>query len=705
MLSRLPFSLILIAIVCSPAASAGPPPQDVTSNPEIRTIRFVGNDSFSIPELRSQIQSRETPGFFNKFLYGSISEKLGRKNEYLNYVTLGTDLEQLRKYYRDHGFEQVQLDTNLSIYDDGSSVDITFKINEGYRSVIDSLTYRGIPAGPETVWEDIHSSPAISAGDYYNSSLLEEEVRRVLQIFRNNGFARASFIRDSSRAEHFASTGNFRVVLTFHAGRRYRFGTITVEQEVDTLRGMARRDDITDDIVLEHLDYKPEDFYSEEVRQKSEKNLNRLGVFDLRGINTTIPALADTGIMVPTTIVIRPRDKHELAPELIVSNDNDAFNMGAGLAYSNRNFFGGARILTARLRFRTQTITKFPDYFKLNNDAVSNLDLTFELLQPYIFTNAVKGTWSFSYIIDKQIPYKLNIVRTKFGINDRFAEYTTGQFDWVLEAINPILRPVDSTKVDPTVLRQLDIIRQSPKQFNSVFSFTIQRDMSNDIFSPSEGFVHSMTLQESGLLPLLLRKVVPDLPFTQFYSASALGRWYYDIGATKRFCILAIKLQAGLEEKYGESRSDSTRIIPPTYQFYAGGSGSVRGWNSRSLISTGDLRQAQLGGNLLIDGSVELRINPLQALHDGFWDKMWVVPFFDFGQLWPRVNDFRVRDVALAAGFGFRYDTFFGPFRIDWGFRVYDPGDPGGRYWITDKRLFGETFKNGVFHFGIGHAF
>ncbi len=687
----------------TPALAAGSAPQDASGNPEIRDIAFEGNRGFSTPELRALIQIRESPGFLNKFFYNTISEKLGRKNEYLNFVTLAADIERLKKFYRNRGFEEVKVDTSLDYSDDGAKVDITFRIVEGYRSIIDSLVYRGIPSGPETIWKDIRSSPAISQGDFYNSNLLEDEVRRVLKIFADNGFPRVSFLRDSSRAEHYASDGNFKVVLAFAGGRRYRFGPITVEQEVDSLRGVMRRNDITDDIILEQLDYKPNDFYSEEVREKSERNLNRLGIFDLRKIDVAVPPLADTAIMVPSHIVIRPKDKHELAPELIVSNDNDAFNIGAGLGYSNRNFLGGARILSTHIRFRTQTITAFPDYFKINNDAVSNLELTFELLQPYIFSNAVKGTWSSSYIIDKQLPYKLNIVRTKFGISDRFAEYTTGQFDWVLEAIDPRLRPVDSASIDPALWRQRQLL--SPKQFNSVFSFTIQRDMTNDIFSPSEGFVHSMTLQESGVLPLLLRKAVPSLPFTQFYSASALGRWYFDVGATKRYSILAIKLRAGLEEKYGESRSDSSRTIPQTYQFFAGGSGSVRGWNSRSLISTGDLFQAQLGGNLLIDGNIELRINLLQSMHDGFWDKMWIVPFFDFGNLWPKVRDFRLRDVALAAGFGFRYDTFFGPFRVDWGFRVYDPADPGGRYWITQKRLLGETFKTGVFHFGIGHAF
>jgi outer membrane protein insertion porin family len=206
---------------------------------------------------------------------------------------------------------------------------------------------------------------------------------------------------------------------------------------------------------------------------------------------------------------------------------------------------------------------------------------------------------------------------------------------------------------------------------------------------------------ESGILPLALRRQI-GLPFTQFVSASMLGRWYFDISGGRRYSILALKLRGGVEEKYGQSRSDDSSLIPQTYRFYAGGSGSVRGWASRSLISNGD---PQLGGNLSFEGSMELRTNLLQNLRDGLLDKIWVVQFLDFGNLWPTVRDFRLRDVAIAAGLGFRYDTFFGPFRIDWGFRIYNPDDPSGRFWITQRQLLGQTLKEGVFHFGIGHAF
>ncbi len=672
---------------------------------EITSLRFEGNETLPTSELRPVLVTRETPGFFSKFLYTSISEKLGRQNEYYDPVTFAGDIERLKKYYKNRGFLDVSIDTQLAFSMHESSVDITVILHEGYRSIIDTLTYRGIVDAPTTIWQDILSSPRIARGDPYNSLLLEEEVKRVLRIFNDTGYPNAVFVRDSSAATHYASTHDFSVVLTFAPGKRYLFGPISIRQETDSLHHTPKREDITDDIILRHLDYKPGDFYSLDKRISSEKNLNRLGVFDLQKINTIIPPNTDTSISVPSFITFRPRDKHELAPELIVSNENSAFNLGAGLAYSNRNFLGGARIFSTSLRFRTQTLGQFPNYFVTSSDAIANLDLTFELLQPYIFTNKIKGTWSFSFIIEKQLPYRLNIARNKLGVTSRFAEYTTGFLDWTLEAVDQKLNPnFHGDPSDPDIAEQLRLLSAYPKQLNSILAYTLQRDRTNDVFSPSEGFIHSFTVEEAGILPMTLKNLFKRLPFTQFYMVSAVGRWYSDL-TTHRFSILAFKLKAALEGKWGESRSDTSRLIPQTYRFYAGGSGSLRGWNSRELIAHADPQLAQLGGNLLLEGSVELRTALLQNLHDGLFDKFWIVQFVDVGNLWPETRDFRYQEIAIDAGLGLRYDTFLGPFRIDWGFRIYNPMEPVGQRWITQRKLFGQTFKEGVFHFGIGHAF
>jgi outer membrane protein insertion porin family len=668
---------------------------------EINSIAFDGNATVPSKELNSLVATKETPGFLNKLLYG-ISEKLGRKKEYFNPETLGSDLERLKQHYVNRGFSDAAIDTVLRFDEADSTVDILFKINEGYRSKIDTLVYRGLDGTPPQVALDLAQNPLIKQGDYFDSYLLVQEVSRVLGILSNNGYPNPAYVRDrdSSKATRYTSTKNYAVTLTFDHRKLYWFGDVHIRQDVDTLRGMLPRDDITDEIILRQLDYKPGDLYNADAKITSQQNLNRLGIFDLRRLDTPVPQRVDSSNYIQTFITIRPRDRHELAPELIVSDENGAFNLGTGIGYTHRNFLGGARTFTTRLRFRTQTLEEIPRYFDRNGKAIANLDLTFEMLQPYIFTNKIRGSWSFSYIVDKQKPYLQNIVKNIFGFNDRFAEFTTGSLEWSLESI--ALRYNDNFRVDSTDVVLLQQLRNiQPQQFNSVLSFTIQRDMSNDRFSPTGGFIHSATFEEAGLLPLAFEKAFPDLPFTQFYRVDFLGRWYYDL-TTHRYAVFAIKLRGGGEGKYGLSHSDPNRGIPQTHRFFAGGSGSVRGWTSRGLIASGD---PQLGGNLILEGSGEIRWNLLQSLHDGFWDKIWLVSFIDFGNLWSDVHELQGRDIAVAAGFGLRYDTFFGPFRLDWGFRVYNPAEIPSHQWITQRRLIGQTFKEAIFHFGIGQAF
>jgi len=573
---------------------------------EVTAISFEGNVTIPSKELTSLLTTKETPGFINKLLFG-ISEKLGRKREYFNAVTLGSDLERLKQHYVNRGFSEAKIDTALTLDIPDSSVEIVFRIHEGYRSIIDTLVYRGLEGTPPQVGQELAQNQRIVQGDPFDSYLLEQELSRVLRILMNSGYPSPTYVRDSSFARRYASTKNYTVVLTFDHRRIYWFGDVQIRQDVDTLRGMVPREDITDDIILKQLDYKPGDLYNLDGKLSSEQNLNRLGIFDLRRLETPVPQATDTAKYITTFISIRPRDRHELAPELIVSDENGAFNLGTGIGYIHRNFLGGARTFSTRLRFRTQTLNEFPRYFDRNRDAIANLDLTFEMQQPYIFTNKIRGSWSFSFIVDKQKPYLQNIVKNIFGFNDRFAEFTTGTLEWSLESV--ALKYNDNFRVDSTdaeIMKQLKNIQ--PQQFNSVLSFTIQRDMSNDRFSPSEGFIHSATFEEAGLLPLALESILPELPFTQFYRVDLLGRWYYDL-TTRRYTVFAVKLRGGGEGKYGKSRGDPNRGIPQTHRFFAGGSGSVRGWNSRDLIASGDpqwdLGRCNDGGGGRLTGALD----------------------------------------------------------------------------------------------------
>lgn len=96
--------------------------------------------------------------------------------------------------------------------------------------------------------------------------------------------------------------------------------------------------------------------------------------------------------------------------------------------------------------------------------------------------------------------------------------------------------------------------------------------------------------------------------------------------------------------------------VPANRRFYAGGGGSVRGYESRS-IGPLDSDDDPLGGTSVWELGFETRIRVTESIG--------VVPFIDVGQVgrdpWPKFTD----EPLFAAGLGFRYYTGFGPIRLD----------------------------------------
>jgi outer membrane protein assembly factor BamA len=85
-------------------------------------------------------------------------------------------------------------------------------------------------------------------------------------------------------------------------------------------------------------------------------------------------------------------------------------------------------------------------------------------------------------------------------------------------------------------------------------------------------------------------------------------------------------------------------------------------------------------------------------------DGIWFVVFADAGNLWEEIGDISIEQTALALGFGLRYNLFFGPIRVDFGLKAYNPGLEHHR-WFFEKRLWDDVIRKGVFQFSIGHAF
>jgi len=162
---------------------------------------------------------------------------------------------------------------------------------------------------------------------------------------------------------------------------------------------------------------------------------------------------------------------------------------------------------------------------------------------------------------------------------------------------------------------------------------------------------------------------------------------------------LAFRMFAGIAIPYGNSKS-----IPFTRSYFAGGTNDNRGWRAYDLGpgtsgSVLDFNEA----NFKLAFNAEYRFTILGAFKSAL--------FVDVGNIWNVLDDVKeeefrfsslkdLGDLAVASGFGLRYDFDFFVFRLDIGFKTHNPALPKGERWFREY-----NFANAVYNIGINYPF
>ena len=667
------------------------PAQVIEHGYEVGAIRFEGNKELNNDQLMSVVRTRETPWAIWKWIYSRFDKEIlgGRKPEYFDPVVFASDFQQVKKMYTDNGFFHTHIDTNSIINPEKDKVFLTFSIAEGRRSFIDTISYIGLDSLAQDVQEEFVSNKLITVKMPYIQSKVEAEYNRIVGLCANNGYVNVKLL--SLDARRYASTDNVSIVCVFNLGKRFTFGSISIEEDTSSQQY------IDSSIVLEHLDFTTGEFYDEQKKIESERNLNRLGVFEAAKIENAIPSSSSESTQIPVRVLVRTRSLQELTPEIGINDENNAFNFLLGVGYNHRNFFGGARNFSFNPRLNIQSL-QFGTIFKNNalrdSSLIYKAEITTQLVQPYFINNKTSISAAFSAMLDKQSSYYIPTLSFRIGTLSQTATYTKLFIDWNLQLSAP--RTV-------ATLSDTNIGTEWVNQFNSFITVTLQRDMRNDVFYPSGGFFQSISIEEGGIIPRVLGGPLGiDLHYAQYIKLMLNGQWYWDPD-DKRDLIWAARLRYGAALLYGES---PLKYIPLSQRFYSGGSGSVRGWQAMHLGTMADSLR-NLGGDAIIEGNIEVRWNPLKDFGSlGFLDlkKISFVLFYDFGNVWPKPEKISLNEIAMAFGFGLRYNTIAGPIRIDIGMKLYDP-DAKTNQWITQKKFFPETVSQGIIHLGVGHIF
>jgi outer membrane protein assembly factor BamA len=652
----------------------------------ISSVEFTGNSAISDQEFILRIQTQETPGAIASWLYRAFGDRFpfAKEPRYFDEPLFQDDLDVIRQFYKNNGYFEARVDGDYAV--DNKSVKVSIRIHEGRESRIDSVAYRNLHRLPEQVQALIARGPLLRVGQPYRADDVEAERQRILGIMADNGFPRGT--SDSVRVERKLSNNNVIVKLSFNHGRRLYFGDVTEIIRGDDDLNLARR------IIYDRLDFESGEIYSRSRQINGEINLNRLDVFSSVQISPMFPPIvAENDSLVPITLELTPRQRFELAPAYVLNNQMRGLTTGGEISFSMRNAFGGAQTVSTKFNL----LGRLPNF-----TGTYQAGLQLLLDQPYLFSNTNSGFVSGAYtLVAEQDLAEGAILQIAVGAKRFFSTRLVGQASWTYE--------ISEFSGDAKALlgsRLIAIDTTETINFrNSIRAVNVEHDLTDDLFNPGSGTAYKFLAEEAGFLegigvsPLPQGNEEKGIRSTEYVKLEGTAKYFSDL-SSNRTTIFGWRARVGGIFRYGQSKEDNLPV-PPNRRYYAGGASSVRGWTARELAA--DTAIAFFGSNALVEISAEVRWHLFPKARN-WLDGLWFVGFVDAGNLWEEFGDISVEQTALAMGFGVRYNLFFGPIRVDFGLKAYNPTSEHHR-WFFEKRLWSEVIRKGVFQFSIGHAF
>lgn len=292
-------------------------------------------------------------------------------------------------------------------------------------------------------------------------------------------------------------------------------------------------------------------------------------------------------------------------------------SIGAGAAYStsegflldvfweNRNLLGGAEKLRltgtlGTLTQRARAEFREPDFLRFDQDLVANSELIRTLSDAYDET-----TWANYLGFDRKL-------------SDRWRATAGGSFE--------LSQITDQTATDTVQLFGVPL--------------TATRDNRDDVLNPTKGSVLGFEL----------------VPYTGHGAETltfALGRVsassYLALDRRRRIVVAGRTRIASLV-------GEETAAIPANKRLYAGGGGSIRGYEYQKVGPLGE-ENDPLGGHSLFELGLEVRLRVTEDIG--------VVPFVEGGNVWNDSVPKPLASLRWAAGLGLRYYTAIGPARVD----------------------------------------
>jgi outer membrane protein insertion porin family len=522
---------------------------------------------------------------------------------------LTKDLENVRSYYLNHGYLEFNIEsTQVSISPDKQDMYLTLTVHEGEPYKISSIKLAGnlLDRGPE-----LQKLIKVKPGELFSADKLQATTKAIVDKLGEYGYAFANV-----NAQPDIDQQHHTVALTLQVtpGRRVYVRHVNIVGNTRT----------RDEVIRREMRQMESAWFDSGRLTLSKDRINRLGYFTNVEVTTTpVPGTPDE-VDVDVKVTEKPTGSITLG---LGYGSGEGPIISAGV--SQDNVFGSGTSLSLNVNtstvYRTLTLTQVDPYFTI--DGIKRItDVYYRTTMPLYYSSTTDTSFRIiSYGAD-----------TKFGIP--FSEADMVYFGAGIEQ--------DRIDVDSTTPQSyLDYVKTFGRVSNTVpLTVGWSRDNRDSALVPSRGYFVQSNFEYG-------------TPITRvtYYKTDVQAQYYYSFS---RGFVLGLNFQGG----YGNGLNGEP--FPIFKNYYAGGIGSVRGYQPGSLgprdATTGD----PIGGSKMIVGNIELTF-PLPGT--GYDRTLRVFTFVDGGNVWGNegVTTTGANGLRYSYGVGLEWISPIGPLKLD----------------------------------------
>ena len=516
---------------------------------------------------------------------------------------LQADIETLKSYYMDRGYAEFEVrSSQVSISADKTQVFTTINITEGPQYTVAEIHFSGELIISEA---EVHKLLNFKIDDVFSRSAVIEAVNGIRDRLSEEGYA---FEEITPETDLDKKTETIVLNFKFEPKNRVYIRRVVLEGNTRTRDHVIRRE-------MRQLESAP--YSLKEVRQ-SKSRLSRLGFFKTSDIETKRISADEVDLIVK----VEEQATGSFTAGVGYSQlDGVSFNLGV----AERNFIGSGNKLD--LSLATSASRKTADI------GITN---------PYFTDDGVSlgGGFYLSEINAAELDiadYTTNNLGIRASLGYPLSEYDSLNYGLKLDSQELVCS--DSFNV---CNEHVDVYGKDTA--SAIFSMGWNYNSTNSFYFPSKGQKARLSMES----------VVPGTSDLSYYKIYADETWYYPL--TKN---LSFKLKGALA--YGDGFGDLEGL--PFYQrFYAGGIGSVRGFEPNSLGGNYDLTldgsDRPRGGDVKIATTAAILL-PVPFIEDS--SNIRISLFVDAGNVFEGVDNVELGDLRSAAGVGVSWITPVGP--------------------------------------------